>query len=154
MRRKILFYFAFTLFSVILLLENCSPKLSTENLNDPHLSLLSGSFVDDYGIEYIIKDSTWKMLPNYSYQILKTNENEQYLICKNGDSNPTDAGLYSRIDYMFFENMKDYAWGFCLSAFDSKSINEAEKALAPNRSNPLIGCNGFPFSRMKRVSFQ
>lgn len=113
--------------------------------------MLKGSFMDDYKITYTINDTLWIQKPNAKYHIIKWNEKEQYLIARNDMKNPADGGLYTRIDYMTFENMNPFLWGFCLSAYNAKTETEAEAVKIADRANPRKGCNGFPFSRMKRV---
>ena len=115
------------------------------------MNYVTGSFKDDYGIRYTINDTLWTQHPKTSYHILKWNVKEQYLIAKNGPNNPSEAGLYTRIDYMTFENMEPYTWGFCLTAYNAPSDTAAEAVAAADRKNPRKGCNGFPFSRMKKT---
>jgi hypothetical protein len=112
---------------------------------------LLGNFMDDYGIRYAVTDSLWIQYPSSKYHILKWNEKEQYIIARNDDKNPDDKGLYTRIDYMQFANMEPFLWGFCLSAFNAKTDSLAEATGHAGRDNPRKGCNGFPFSRMKRI---
>ena len=111
-----------------------------------------GNFMDDYGIRYHITDSLWLQKPGIEYHVIKWNIKEQYLITKNADKNPSEMGLYSRIDYMTFSNMEPFTWGFCLTVYNAKSDSIAELAAAADRQNPRKGCNGFPFSRMKRIN--
>jgi hypothetical protein len=113
--------------------------------------MLKGNFMDDYKITYSINDTLWIQKPNAKYHIIKWNEKEQYLIARNNKNNPTNGGLYTRIDYMTFENMNPFLWGFCLSAYNSPTEAAAEAIKIADRANPRKGCNGFPFSRMKRV---
>ncbi|UTA70070.1 hypothetical protein [Emticicia sp. 21SJ11W-3] len=110
-----------------------------------------GNFMDDYKITYTINDTLWTQKPNAKYHIIKWNEKEQYLIARNDVGNPADGGLYTRIDYMAFENMSPFLWGFCLSAYNAPTAKAAEAVKIADRANPRKGCNGFPFSRMKRV---
>lgn len=112
---------------------------------------LLGNFMDDYGIRYTVTDSLWTQHPSSKYHILKWNVKEQYIIARNDDKNPGDKGLYTRIDYMPFANMEPFLWGFCLSAFNAKTDSLAEATGPADRDNPKKGCNGFPFSRMKRI---
>ena len=112
--------------------------------------MLKGSFSDDYGIRYVINDSVWAQLPKTKYHVIRWNTEGQYLIAKNDGNNPGEGGLYTRIDYMTFENMSPYLWGFCLSAFNAKDDKAAEAVMIADRKNPRKGCNGFPFSRMKK----
>lgn len=112
--------------------------------------LLTGNFKDDYGIRYTINDTLWTQHPNAAYHIIKWNKEEQYIVARNDKKNPGDAGLYSRIDYMRFDNMQPWLWGFCLTSYNASSAEEAEKTASADRLNPKKGCNGFPFSRMKK----
>lgn len=111
---------------------------------------MKGNFTDDYKIRYSVSDSLWMQLPDTKFQIIKWNLNEQYLVAKNDMSNPGDGGLYTRIDFMQFKGMEPFEWGFCLTAYQAKDSETAEKTAAADRSNPKKGCGGFPFSRMKR----
>jgi len=111
---------------------------------------LKGNFLDDYGVRYTINDSLWIQHPRTKFRIIKWNTREQYLIARNDKQNPGEGGLYTRIDYMQFKNMEPYKWGFCLTAYDAQTDSIAEATAAADRMNPKKGCNGFPFSRMKR----
>lgn len=110
---------------------------------------LAGDFTDDYNIRYTINDTLWIQHPNIKYHIIRVNNNEQYLIARNDTNNPSEAGLYTRIDYREFQNMESYKWGFCLSVYNAKTEKEALANGGADRQNPKTGCGGFPFSRMK-----
>jgi hypothetical protein len=113
---------------------------------------LPANFTDDYGIKYSISDTLWYQLPSAKYHIIRWNLKEQYVIAKNGLGNPSDGGLYTRIDYMQFKNMEPFLWGFCLSNFNAQSDSLAEfSPTKTDRLNPRKGCNGYPFSRMKKI---
>lgn len=114
-------------------------------------SLLAGKFIDDYGICYTITDSVWIQHPKSRYHILRWNYAGQYIIAKNDSANTSGAGLFTRIDYTFLTDMEPFQWGFCLSVYDAKSESMAEGGYRADRKNPRTGCNGFPFSRMKRT---
>ncbi len=113
--------------------------------------MLSGNFTDDYGIRYTINDSLWIQYPKIIYHIIKWNTREQYFVARNDEKNRGEAGLYTRIDYMSFSNMEPFRWGFCFTAYDAKTDSLAEVTAHADRQNPKKGCNGFPFSRMKRT---
>lgn len=113
-----------------------------------------GNFTDDYGIKYTINDTLWVQHPNIKYHIVKWNEKEQYLIAKNGSGHKADENKYTRIDFMTFDGMAPWNWGFCLTAYKAASDLEAEQTAAADRKNPKKGCNGYPFSRMKVVNEQ
>ena len=109
---------------------------------------LLGNFIDDYDIHYTISDSLWIQHPDVKYHILKWNTKEQYILARNDAANPSEAGLYTRIDYMSFTGMKPWLWGFCLAVYNAKSTTIAETAAQADRQNPKKGCKGFPFSRL------
>jgi hypothetical protein len=90
-------------------------------------------------------------LPNVKYHILSWDTAGKYLLARNDNKNPSEPGLYTRIDYMFFNKMNPFLWGFCLTTYDAKSLGEAKSKADADRTNPRKGCNGFPFSRMKRT---
>ncbi|MGB8191240.1 MAG: hypothetical protein WCF67_04930 [Chitinophagaceae bacterium] len=141
------------LFSFLLLVSGCSSVRNTTNTNSANTVILpgwmKGHFMDDYGIRYTVNDTLFRQHPSALYHILEWNEKEQYLLVKNDEGNPTEKGLYSRIDYMQFTNMQPYLWGFCLTVYNAQDTGAAKKAPFADRENPKKGCNGFPFSRMK-----
>jgi hypothetical protein len=135
-----------------MLLANVGCRTAAGTISDPMEpeQFMYGNFTDDYGIQYEINTKTWRLLPDMTFHILSWNKKEEYLLARNDKNNPSDAGKYSRIDYMKLTGMTPYEWAFCISAYDASSIQEAEKTEVADRSNPKKGCNGFPFSRMKR----
>lgn len=140
--------------SIILLLL-CSFSVSyaqdTTAVKPKIPAVFTGNFVDDYGIKYTVNDTLWQQQPGTKFHIIKWNIKEQYLLARNDDKNPGEGGLYTRIDYMQFNNMKPWLWGYCLSVYDAKTDAIAEATAKADRTHPKQGCNGFPFSRMKRV---
>jgi hypothetical protein len=112
---------------------------------------MKGTFTDDYGIKYTIDDTLFWQQPSARYHIINWNKEMQYLLVKNDDNNPSEKGLYSRIDYMQFKDMEPFTWGFCLTVYDAKDTSVAMKVPSANRDIPKKGCNGYPFSRMKAV---
>ena len=114
-------------------------------------SFLIGDFMDDYGIRYGISDRLWTQHLSTRYHILKWNTKEKFLIARNDSRNKSEPGLYTRIDYTYFENMEPYKWGFCLSVYNAQTDSLAEITYQADKQNPRKGCNGFPFSRMKKA---
>ncbi|HTD94098.1 MAG TPA: hypothetical protein VK644_09810 [Chitinophagaceae bacterium] len=47
--------------------------------------------------------------------------------------------------------MAPFEWGFCLTVYNAKSDSLATQATPADRNHPRKGCNGYPFSRMKRA---
>jgi len=124
-----------------------SDVLSSEKIP----AMLVGTFIDDYGIKYEINDTLWTQFPGIRYNVISWNIDENYLLALNDDKNISDSGLYTRIDYMTFENMEPYTWGFCLTTYNAETVEEARDKAVADRENPKIGCNGHPFSRMRRL---
>jgi len=114
---------------------------------------MKGKFIDDYGISYTITDSCFVVEPSDRYRIIKWDKDSQFILAqndKNDKNNKTNKGLYTRIDYMSFTGMEPYTWGFCLTVYDAKDTAAALETPSADRNIPKKGCNGYPFSRMKR----
>lgn len=133
----------------------CAPRTTVRQehpyLEDPP-SLILGEFEDDYGIRYSITKREWHQLPDARYRIVLWRPDAQYLIAQNDEANPSDPGMWTRIDWMALSDMPLYEWAFCMSAYDAPTADEAERESNANREKPRTGCNGFPFSRMRRDS--
>lgn len=141
-------FFAFIINSLI----SCnSSRQAIENNSENIPTLLKGNFIDDYGIQFTISDSIFLQHPNVKYHIISWDTAAQYLLARNDGNNPGDTGLFTRIDYMPLPNMEPFNWGFCLTVYKAKTIEDARSAVSADRLHPKKGCNGYPFSRMKRV---
>src|SRR5688572_11393241 len=66
---------------------------------------LLGEFRDDYGNAFRITDSLFFQLPRMRFRIVEWNVAERFLIAQNAADNPSDAGLWTRIDWMPFSGM-------------------------------------------------
>ena len=108
--------------------------------------------MDDYGIRYSISDSIWRQHPGTLYHIDYWDSTGQFIIAQNDDSNPGDPGKWTRIDWTIFEDSEPYLWGFCITIYDAPSSIVAAAAIPALRDTPKTGCNGFPFSRMQRIT--
>lgn len=111
---------------------------------------LTGNFIDDYGITYSITDSVFTQAPGIRYQIIRWDTTQQFCIAYINPKNSGDSIFYTRIDYMRFTGMDPWLWGYCFTTYTAKNEAEALQHPAADRQNPRKGCNGFPFSRMKR----
>lgn len=138
------------LIGLLFVLTQCGPAAKNRQTLSSVPAAFIGNFKDDYGISYSISNDKWVQHPNAVYHLISYNSAEKYFIAKNDDKNPSEAGLYSRIDVMEFQNMEPFRWGFCLTAYKAKTVEEAIATAAADRSNPKKGCGGYPFSRMKR----
>ena len=110
-----------------------------------------GDFQDDYDNHFRISATEWVQLPHGRFHVVSWDPRAQYFIARNDSANASAPGRWSRIDWMWLPGMAPYAWGFCLAAYDKVSRAEAERTTIARRETPKIGCNGFPFSRMRRV---
>ncbi len=128
-----------------------STKQAGKTVSENIPTLLKGDFRDDYGIRFTISDTIWMQHPNVKYHIISWDTTAQYLLARNDMNNPSDTGLYTRIDYMLFPGMEPFRWGFCLTVYKAKTVEEAKLSASADRQNPKKGCNGYPFSRMERV---
>lgn len=109
---------------------------------------LLGRYVDDYGNRYRIGAEEWTQAPHGRFHIVHWQVDRMYLIAWNDAANAYAPGKWTRIDWMRFEGMPPYRWGFCLTAYEAPTRAAAESTPAPDRSQPRTGCGGYPFSRM------
>ena len=128
----------------------CAGKHAATAIPSPPV-LVVGEFVDDYGSRYTITAREWFHQPAIRYRVVKWNLDEQYLIAQNAPSNTRSPNEWTRIDWMPLPDMAPYEWGFCLSSYDAPSAASAESSDVARSDRPKTGCNGFPFSRMRRV---
>jgi hypothetical protein len=112
---------------------------------------LMGDFVDDYGNRFAISRTEWTQLPHGRLHIRAWNVGEQYLIAQNDSANGSAPGKWTRIDWVTLDSMPPYGWAFCLSAYEAPTRGAAESTQVAKRETPRTGCNGFPFSRMRRA---
>lgn len=110
-----------------------------------------GDFEDDYGNQFTITETQWLQRPRSRYRITMWRPQAQYLIARNDGQNPSEHGLWTRIDWMILHDMPPYRWAFCMSAYGVLSAAAAESTAVARRETPRTGCNGFPFSLMKRA---
>jgi len=113
-------------------------------------TFLMGEFEDDYGIHYTIDNQVLHLLPDDTFHIKRVNRSEGYLILQNDSLNTFAPSLFTRIDYQKLNNMDPYEWAFCFSSFEEASIEDAINKVNTQKNDLMTGCNGFPFSRMKK----
>ncbi len=127
--------------------EIAKPTVATK----PPMFLI-GAFTDDYGNSYQIDSASWTQLPHGRFNVLYWNTDSSYLIAKNDSSNTFAPGLYTRIDWVALKDMSPWKWAYCLSAYQARSKAEAESTSVAIKANPRNGCNGYPFSRMRKAT--
>ena len=111
-----------------------------------------GNFTDDYGIRYSVTDTLWLQRPRTRFHIIKWDVVNQYILARNDNGNPGDGGLYTRIDYMRFNDMEPWRWGYCLTVYNAQTAAAALTAASADKAHPKKGCNGYPFSRMRQAN--
>ena len=107
---------------------------------------MRGNFTDDYDIKYSISDTSWIQYPDFEMSVVTIDTIEMFIL-----GYDTEDSTYTKVDYMPFQNQGDYTWGFCYTTYEKENQADALSAASANRDTPKTGCNGFPFSRMKRV---
>lgn len=135
----------------VALLALCGCASHGDALDTTPPQMLLGDFVDDYGIPYRVSAQEWHQRPNTRYRLVAWHPEAQYLVAQNDGANASDAGLWTRIDWVALPGMPPYEWGFCLSAYNARTQADAERTTIARRDDPKTGCNGFPFSRMRRM---
>ncbi len=140
------------LLATLLLVGCAAPRASRPVAADGARALLIGEFTDDYSGRFSVSDTLWFQRPRNRFRIVEWHESERFLIAQNAADDPTAPKLWTRIDWTTFDNMAPYAWGFCLTVYRAPTRQAARAAPSANRSAPGTGCNGFPFTRMQRVS--
>lgn len=128
----------------------CAERPSPPAVESPP-ALLLGDFVDDYGIRYTIKTDGWVQHPDARYDLRVWHSRDQFIVAQNDSGNTSDGGLWTRIDWIVLVDSGEYEWAFCYAAYQAPTQEDAVMAKRTERDTPRTGCNGFPFSRMKRV---
>jgi hypothetical protein len=129
----------------------CHPNPAAQPVAEGAPPLVIGDFDDDYGGRHAVSAREWIQQPRNRYHIVRWVPEEQYLIARNDSANRGAPGKWTRIDWVSLTGMPPYEWAFCLSAYDAPTQAAAEAATIARRDTPRTGCNGYPFSRMRRV---
>jgi hypothetical protein len=108
-------------------------------------------FRDDYDNASAVSTARFDQLPSGRFHIVEWHVTERYFIARNDAANPSDPGLWTRIDWMPLEGMPPYTWAFCMTAYKAPTRAAARATAPPDRTVPRTGCNGYPFSRMRPV---
>ncbi len=121
----------------------------TATIGEPPTALV-GAYEDDYGGVYRITADSWRHGATAVYDVVAWHADSQYVVARNAPGNPSAPNQWTRIDWMPLTDMLPYTWAFCFTAYDAPTRRAAETTPAAVRATPRSGCNGFPFSRMKR----
>ena len=111
---------------------------------------LLGEYEDDYGSRHSVRAGEWVQHPRNRFVITHWDTAASYLIARNADSNPEDAGRWTRIDWVPLAGMPPYEWAFCFSTWNAPTAEAAAAVRVANKAAPRTGCAGHPFTRLKR----
>lgn len=118
-------------------------------------ALVVGRFDDDYGSRHVITATEWQHGRAAKYHIVEWNTAKHFLVAENDAANPSDPSKWTRIDWVELPPSAgtgpNYTWAFCMTAFDAPTRAAATAADIARPETPRTGCNGFPFSRMRRA---
>ena len=135
---------------VLLTLLNISCVAGSKYKHESLPTFLVGEFEDDYGVHYQIDQQVFRLLPNDKFHIISVNKADGFLILQNDSLNTYAPSLFTRIDYQKLNDMKPFEWAFCFSSFKEESVKNAINKVNTQKTDLMKGCNGFPFSRMKK----
>lgn len=109
-----------------------------------------GQWDDDYGGRHTVSATEW-MQGRARYRIVRWDTTRHFLVAQNDTANRADGGKWTRIDWVMLPGMTPWEWAFCFSAYDAPTRAAAETTSVARPATPRTGCNGFPFSRLKRA---
>jgi hypothetical protein len=113
---------------------------------------LRGTFEDDYGSRYELSAERFVHGTRSVYHIVEWHVAERFFVAQNAAENPSDGGLWTRIDWLTFTDQGPFGWGYCFTTYRAATREAARDTPPADRRAPRSGCNGFPFSRMRRAS--
>jgi hypothetical protein len=112
-------------------------------------AFLIGEFEDDYENSFTVSEREWVLHQSARYVVEVWHPEAGFVVLQNHESNPGEAGLWTRIDWIELDDMAPWRWAFCMTVYDAPSAAAAQAVVTADREHPRTGCNGFPFSRMK-----
>ena len=114
-------------------------------------TIVLGTFEDDYGLRFEITPTSWSQEPGATLVVVEWLDEERSILAHSSlDASSSGVPSWTRIDWVLLEDMDPWSWGFCLAVWDAPSREAALAAPPADRDRPRTGCNGFPFSRMRR----
>lgn len=111
-----------------------------------------GTFADDYGSSHTVTPGEWTHHPRIRYRIVQWDTTRQFILARVARPGSDSLGPWVRIDWMRFDGMPPWNWGFCLAIWDAPTRAAALAAPQSDRLEPRKGCGRFPFTRMARWS--
>lgn len=98
----------------------------------------------DYGNNFRIAAERIEQLPRSRFHVVEWNASGQFLIARNDDANPGDAGRWTRIDWMPLDGLAPYVWGFCMTAYRAAGGLQRIPVLASEACALTIECVRWP----------
>ena len=140
------------LLGLALLITTAESSVTAQTPRDSVLppAALVGRWTDDYGNAFEISPETWLQAPHGRYHVVSWMNSERVVIAQRDPTSTESRTLWLRIDWMTFDGMPPWQWGFCLTAWEAPTRDAAERTKPADRTTPRTGCGGHPFSRMRR----
>ena len=112
--------------------------------------LLLGAFEDDYGHRFEITPQSWSQEPGARLVVVEWLDAQRSILARtHPDDRGSEGELWTRIDWVRLDDSAPWTWGFCLVIWDAPTRGAALAAPPADPDRPRIGCNGYPFSRMR-----
>jgi len=108
-----------------------------------------GTYQDDYQGTHVITEDLWDQGSMGKFHIVRYDNEKDFLIAQNDAQNAFAPGKWSRMDWVW----ADGELYFCQIAYDKNSAEEAEAVTTANPEDLTAGCNGFPWSKLTKVTF-
>ena len=120
-------------------------------LTDDEGLAIAGSYVDQYGTEHDITESSWTQTfggyPPSVFDIAVHDNVQEWLVAHNDDANPFNPGAWSRFDWVGGGDGHLY---YCQTTFDAPDQDSAEQTARPADTDPATsGCGGFPWTDLQ-----
>jgi hypothetical protein len=96
-----------------------------------------GEWETSWGATYVITDTSW-VADKYSYAITVYDNDADYFVAQNADTNFLDPGLWTRFDWTWDGD----ALYYCELVGNAASQAEAEAATEADRADLVEGCGG------------
>jgi hypothetical protein len=136
----------------LLLAAACAPaaRAPADPMEDVASEVPVGSFEDDYGERAFFGAGSVVQLPYGRLHVERWNIPEGYFVAQNDSTNKYDPGTWARVDFIRLTGMPPWEWAYCLSAYNAPTADSAEATRIARPDTPRTGCNGHPFTRLKR----
>ncbi len=145
--RKILFFMAVAT-SCGLVLPNIAHAQGASGCpNNQTAPAIKGTYVDNFGGLQAISTSFWTS-GDAVFEVCSVDNTKKRIIAFNNPRNTYDRAMYSRFEWVMFQNR---LW-YCQSVHDAPSASAAASAAGADPSDPAQkGCRQFAWSTLIRI---